>query len=241
MKKRKYIGLWILLILVIALGGLAYWQRENIRIAMQGIKFTPEELEQQLTDNQERMQEVVESNTDITVRDLTEEEKAALKAGAQSREEIIERLTKPQTPQQTQAEQTKKPTSQELAEAAAREKYQKDLSALIAEVYVMQAEYNAAIEGMMEQAKQEYSAKSKSESSKSALLKWARGYISRATSLEKECDAKMDDITEKILVLLKENDGDLSLADEVVYAYANEKSLKKSWYLSEMKKRGLLE
>ena len=50
----------------------------------------------------------------------------------------------------------------------------------------------------------------------------------------------MDAIAVKMLTLIKENDGDTSFVDEVVYTYANEKSLKKSWYLSEMQKRGLL-
>ena len=49
---------------------------------MQGIQSSPEELEQQLADNQQRVHEAVDSNADITVRDLTEEERAALRTKA---------------------------------------------------------------------------------------------------------------------------------------------------------------
>lgn len=232
-KKRKHTGLWIMLTLFVVLGALAYWQRENIHAVMQGIQSSPEELEQQLADNQQRVHEAVDSNADITVRDLTEEERAALRNGSQSREEIIKKLVEPYS-------ETPKPQESTPEELATKEKYQKDLSSLVAEVYVMQAEYNAALEGMVEQAKQEYSTKSESEKSKTALIKWASGYVSRATTLEKECDAEMDAIAVKMLTLIKENGGNTSLVDEVVYTYANEKSLKKSWYLSEMQKRGLL-
>lgn len=233
-KKRKHTGLWIMLTLFVVLGALAYWQRENIHAVMQGIQSSPEELEQQLADNQQRVHEAVDSNADITVRDLTEEERAALRNGSQSREEIIKKLVEPYS-------ETPKPQESTPEELAAKEKYQKELSSLIAEVYVMRAEYNAALEGMVDQAKQEYSAKSESEKSKTELVMWASGYVSRATALEKECDAKMDTIVSGLLTLIQENDGDSGIVDEVVNSYITEKSLKKSWYLSQLKERGLLE
>ena len=67
-----------------------------------------------------------------------------------------------------------------------------------------------------------------------------RGYLSRASALEKECDGKMDEIVRAMEKLLRENDGDLGLVDTVVYTYANEKSLKKSWYMSKLEQKGLL-
>ena len=76
--------------------------------------------------------------------------------------------------------------------------------------------------------------------SETQLLKMARGYLSRASALEKECDGKMDEIVRAMEKLLRENDGDLGLVDTVVYTYANEKSLKKSWYMSKLEQKGLL-
>ena len=50
----------------------------------------------------------------------------------------------------------------------------------------------------------------------------------------------MDEIVRAMEKLLRENEGDLGLVDTVVYTYANEKSLKKSWYLSKLEQKGLL-
>jgi len=224
-KKKRHIGLWTLLALLLALGALAYAQRANLRAVVQGFSNTSEQLEQQLSEQHQRVQEAAQSHADVTVRDLTEEEKAALRNGTQSRMEIRERLTDPQDNALTESEESE---------------YQKALSQQIAEVYILQAEYNAALEDMAAQAKREYGAKAENEKTAAALIRWASGYVKRATELEKECDAKIDAIAAEILRLTKENGGDTSLADEILYAYANEKSLKKSWYLSEMQKRGLL-
>ena len=40
--------------------------------------------------------------------------------------------------------------------------------------------------------------------------------------------------------LIRDNGGDMTLVDQVVYAYANEKSLKKAWYLAKLEQKGLV-
>ena len=72
------------------------------------------------------------------------------------------------------------------------------------------------------------------------LAKMAKGYLSRANALEKECDGKMDEVIRAMETLIRDNNGDLTLVDTVVYTYANEKSLKKSWYMSKLEQKGLL-
>ena len=83
-------------------------------------------------------------------------------------------------------------------------------------------------------------AMSKENKTKDKLISWAAGYVSKASNLEKACDKKMDDVVVRLENLIRENDGDLTLVDTVVYTYANEKSLKKAWYMSELEKRGLI-
>lgn len=118
--------------------------------------------------------------------------------------------------------------------------YQKELSALIARVYVLREEYTLALDNMYASAKAEYKALPAEKRSKANLVKMAGGYLSKASALEKECDGKMDEIVSAMEALIKENNGDMSLVDTVVYTYANEKSLKKSWYLSELERKGLI-
>ena len=41
-------------------------------------------------------------------------------------------------------------------------------------------------------------------------------------------------------MLIRENNGDMSLVDTAIMTYANEKSLKKAWYMAELEKKGLM-
>ena len=50
----------------------------------------------------------------------------------------------------------------------------------------------------------------------------------------------MDEIVTAMESLIRANGGDMALVDKVVYTYANEKSLKKAWYMSELEKKGLV-
>jgi len=217
MKKKKHIVLWILLAVVILICGVLFWQRDNIKAAIIGLKSTPEEIEAMLEANTESMQKSVEQEIGISVRALTEEEKEALRSGSLDESELIDELTEDElTP------------------------YQKEMSDLIAKIYVMYADYTGILTDMYDQAKREYKAKTDAEKEKKALVKWGAGYIDRAASLEKQCDGEMDEILARMETLIKENGGDLSLIDQIIEAYANEKSLQKSWYLAKMEKGGIL-
>ena len=65
-------------------------------------------------------------------------------------------------------------------------------------------------------------------------------YLAKATALEKECDGKMDAVIAEMERLIKENNGDMSLTDTVFDTYVKEKSIKKAWYLSRLKEKGLV-
>ena len=118
--------------------------------------------------------------------------------------------------------------------------YQKELSAIIAKVYVLREDFTMALDNMYDEAKAEYIALPAEKRTKSNLMVLASKYLSKATALEKECDARMNAIVADMEKLIQENNGDMSLVDTVVYSYANEKSLKKSWYMSKLQEKGLV-
>ena len=214
MKKKK--GLIILLLIVALLGLLAFWQRDNLKILLQAGKFSTGELEAQMDENQRTLQDML---SNISVREPTEEEMQALKNGELTPEELAKELV--------EALDTEDPLSA-------------DLSALIARVLLLQKLYVGKLEGLEAEAKAEYRALPEAERAKSKLVKWAGGYIKRATQMEKECDAQIDEIIGEMLDLIKKNDGDTEIAEKVAFAYAEEKRLKKAWYLSRLEEGGLL-
>lgn len=245
MKRRKTILCTILVLLAVSLAGLFWWQRDNLKAMYAATQHTSAELEEKLEENQQMIQEAVKAAGEVTVGEITEEDRQAFRDGSMTQEQLVERLTnggegepreEPASTSRPESDGTPPPEPPKPAENT----YQKELSALIARVYVLREEYTLALDTMYADAKAEYLALPAEKRTKTHLLKMARGYLSRASALEKECDGKMDEIVRAMEKLLRENNGDLGLVDTVVYTYANEKSLKKSWYMSKLEQKGLI-
>ncbi len=267
MKKRKrikkgwIIAAVILMVILVIVAILYLWQQENIKAVANARRFTETELRQQLADSRASVQTAVEQNGGITVRDLTTEERQALRNGEISAEQMVERLIHPdeieseaetlptppaetvtpldqhptdpaETEPPTPGETTQQPTQQELNEQR--------ISELVARVYIMREQYVAILDGMASQAIGEYASMPESERTKAKLSAWANGYISRASELEKQCDAEMDMIVAEMTKLLTENGSDLELVDLIILSYAEEKSIQKSLYFQELEKRGIV-
>lgn len=245
MKRRKTILCTILVLLAVSLAGLFWWQRDNLKAIHAATQHTSAELEEKLEENQQMIQEAVKAAGEVTVGEITEEDRQAFRDGSMTQEQLVERLTnggegepreEPASTSRPESDGTPPPEPPKPAENT----YQKELSALIARVYVLREEYTLALDTMYADAKAEYLALPAEKRTKTQLLKMARSYLSRASALEKECDGKMDEIVRAMEKLLRENNGDLGLVDTVVYTYANEKSLKKSWYMSKLEQKGLI-
>ena len=244
-KKRKTartVLLIVLAVLLLAVGLLAWRFRKEIQAFTISRQYSTAELENQLADNDQTIRDAVEASSDVTVRAPTEEEREALRDGSLSQEELIGRLTgESAAGSSDSAPETAAPEEQPAEQAPAEPpEYQKQLSALIAQVYVLREEYLAALDNMETSAKADYRALSDSQRTAGKLASLVSDYIGRATRLEKECDGKMDAIIAQMETLIQANNGDMSLTDTVFNTYVNEKSLKKAWYMSRLQEKGLI-
>lgn len=255
MKLWKKLLCGLALALLLASVALAVWQRENLNVLRLYQKYTQEELEEKLVENNQAIREAVATAPEITVRDLTDEERQALRDGTLSKEELVEQLldangsagaglqpvpgTK-EEPSSQAPEQAQTAHQPQLSEEDACSAYRQGLSALIAQVYVLREEYTIALENMENAAKADYQAIPVNKRTKTALAGLVSTYLSKGSALEKECDGKMDAIVAEMETLITENQGDMTLVDIVVNTYADEKSLKKAWYMSKLEKRGLI-
>lgn len=254
MKRWMKILCIVLALLAALLAGLYWWQRENLKAVKDAASHSSEELEEKLAENQQQIRDVVDAAPEIVVREVTEEERQALRDGTMTQEELIERLLDPgeqsdstvapgmeETPPGEDAKApAETPTLPAEQPKPVEDPYQKELSAIIAKVYVLREDFTMALDNMYDEAKAEYIALPAEKRTKSNLMVLASKYLSKATALEKECDARMDEIVADMEKLIQENNGDMSLVDTVVYSYANEKSLKKSWYMSKLQEKGLV-
>ena len=254
MKRWTKVLCTVLVLLASLLAGLYWGQRENVKAVKDAVQYTSGELEEKLAENQQAIRDAVEAAPEITVWEITEEERQALRSGTMTQEELVGRLQdaggqaaekRPawekaaEMPAETEAS-AKTEDTPAPAEKPAGSSYQKKLSALIAKVYVLREEYTMALDNMYDTAKAEYIAMPEKDRTKSDLVKMTSRYLAKVTDLEKECDGKMDKVITAMETLIDDNNGDKSLPDTVFHAYVNEKSLKKSWYMSKLQEKRLI-
>lgn len=244
---RKKIFLGILAALILGLGALAIWWHDEIGMVINGLRYSPEELEQRLEENEQVIRDATQIVPDVPIREITEEDRQALKDGTITTDELVQSLVVPiQKPEQDTAVDAPQQPEQGGAQQPEPEPqtpqvtdYQKQLASILAEVYVLREEFLIKLDNLLAQAKAEYLALAPEDRGGTALANLAAKYFPLANSLELECDARMREIIGRMETLLEENGGDLSIAQAVMDAYLEEKSLKKSWYLAELKKRGI--
>ena len=244
MKKRNRIVLIILLVVLALLAALALWQRSNLRALRLSMALSGEELDQRL---EQVTQQVVRSSQEagVTVRDLTPEEKAALRDHSLSSEELIERLTDGSAPEeipepgaapQESAAPDGEAAGTEAPEAPtpspAPDPDQQELSRLLAEIYVLRAEYTAWLEDANQAAIDAFNALPEAEQTTQKKYDIGMHYLELALEKESECDQAMADLEAQILAVLQRMGLDTSLVDEIDAAYQEEKTLQKAYYLN---------
>ncbi len=87
--KRKRILLAVFLFIVILIVALAIWQWDNVTALFMGITSSEEELSVKREENDKIITSTLEKYPEISVRDLTDEEKAALAEGKITKEESL--------------------------------------------------------------------------------------------------------------------------------------------------------
>ena len=223
MKKKKRFFL-VLLVLALIIGGLGYWQRNNIEALLLSRKMTQEELADKIVEQQEKTVEI-SRQAGVDVRALTEEEREAMHKSEISREELIDRIAGTQSP--SPAETPTLDAPEQDPNAALREQ----LSRLIAEIYVMEAEYTGWLEKANQAAIDDFNALPEAERTSSNKFNIGMKYLSLAKDKEVECDARMSELEDSIRSVLKQLGEQTSLVDEIHSTYLAEKAAKKAYYL----------
>lgn len=231
MKRKSVIILMLIAVMIAVICFILLSQRSNLKALILSQKYTYEELHEKLDESSHKVRELVESDPGIRVRELNEDEKEKLRSGELDEDEAVALITSGEDAESAEEEAPPSPEN---------EGYKDGLSRLIARVYVLRDTYEGRLDGMMAKARAEYSDMSDEQRSKTGLIKWVNGYMSAATSMEKECDREIDAIINQMEKLVKGHSEDEALPDAVFEAYLEEKSIKKSLYLSELEKRGLL-
>ena len=135
---------------------------------------------------------------------------------AEPSEDIISTETEP-------AEVTE-PTETTVDENA---KLQNRISEIIAEIYLLRANYLNKIDALIEESKQTYLALPKSQRGTTAKLRIIENTVRpKGTLLEKECDASMDVLLNELKGILKQLNLGTEIVKEIEKTYKEQKDLK---------------
>lgn len=99
---------------------------------------------------------------------------------------------------------------------------------VISEIYLLRAEFLNKIDLMIADGTAEVEATPKEKRTLTFKIELMNRYMDRGNALEKECDARMEQLLAELEAALRQNGGDLSLIDEVRALYAQEKKLYKA-------------
>ncbi len=223
---KKFLKIFGIVILCLATltGGLAIWQRDNIKAIITGLRYSEEELSEMMTDAQNELKEVAKNFTETEIRDFTEEERQQIALGEVSAGEIIAKIITEATSQSL----NQNSHNQQLGNDSDGKTTDMIISEHVAKLYSLKSSYIGQIDTIMAQGESEYysmAAQGKAAEARKTLLS---KYMGKLSSLEGACDSEVDSVISSLTNELKARNHSLDVIKTIRSAYANEKSIKKA-------------
>ena len=215
MKRR--IGPLILLIILTTAVFLINWQMNNIKGVWYALKYDKMQIEDMITNTNENLKQDIETVLGHSIREFTEEERDAIEKGLVTEDEVVEKIVR------EEAEKSNTPQTDNT------------VSRYITELYNLKGRYIGILDGMVKSAVSEYKSLDKSQRTRSKQLEIGANYVSKAVSLETECDQKVGSILSKIESQLKKEGKSTDIIKTINNAYVSEKNLKRAYYLNMFK------
>ena len=215
----------ILLLLVLTLGALAWWQRDNLRALYQAKTQDAETILRESEKRKETYQKELEQY-DVVLRAPTQAEKDRLLNGeslpaAEPTEPDAEKTSEP-APVTVPAEEAKRDTAAEKA----------ILERCIDELYDCEVEIMARLGVMKQEALAEWNGGLGANATKSEMIEFGYRKLDSCYDLEVEADAKVQDILARCRAELEAIGGDTTPLDTLWVYYCDEKASSKAYYLN---------
>lgn len=224
-KTLKIIGI-ILLILILILAGLTIWKWDVIKSVYKGLNSTPDEISKQIDDSQSSIQQNIEELTGLVFRELSEEEQKLIAEGKMSQSEVFEKILN---------ETIEEYLSNHKAETIEKKDYDSIVAQYTGSFYALKGKYSQMLESLIGQADAEFHSLPREQWTVSNRTKIISKYIGVATGYEAQCDSEVSALLSSMKKELKSIGADTAIVDKMQEAYYEEKSLKISYYASQMK------
>ncbi len=234
MNKRRWVWLFIILIIVILVGSVAMKHWNTLEALVDSFRYSQDEVVKKLNENKKQLQQYIDENENITVRDLTEEEAELLNKGEITEEEVVDILTGKNPEVQPPADDpVAEPKEPEVSENTA----DMIVSEAIAKLYIQKSKYLGKLDAIEASVRREYVNIVKSnnlseEEKRAAKYQFINSNMAKVAAWENECDSVVYGILDEIKTALKGSNQDESIVKKLEQAYLDEKRLKKSYFIN---------
>ena len=249
-KKKKphtalKIFLGLLLVIIVGLAALAFWQRDNISAFIKAQNTSSEDIASEIADSKAVVQKEIEKYNIPIQRDFTLEEEEAIRKGTMTVEEAVSRLMRPaeaqdtNTPEEAEAQNDGASKgdsgSTDTSAAPAQPELtpeQQIVAKYLTEMYSLKAYYIGQLGVVENDLKAQYKAANGNIKNSAAIAKVVQSNMGRIINMEAECDGKVYAVLDNMRNELLAIGADTSIVDVAEDSYINEKSLRKTYYLS---------
>lgn len=257
MKRAAKAVLFILGAVLIATGGFAFWQKDNLKAVYDSQKYTGEELLQQIDSSKEEMkQELEQKYPELKISDISAEDETKILKGELTLQEVAKKYNLPlesmldvaveqsgsnvvgNSEQQggsssvTQAgsnSSTSSVSEGSSSSSTSQKKEDKVIGDHIGRMYGLKAKYLFKLGALEGQAIAEYKKSGGKVSKKEIGYKYAR----IGASYEGSCDAEVEAILGSLESELSAMGADTSIVKKLRSSYYQEKRAKKAYYISQ--------
>ena len=224
----------ILLVLVlIAAAVLCYWQRENLQAVKDSRTYSTEELTGKIAESKQDVEQAIAEYDTPIMRDFTLEEEDKIRRGEISPEEAMALIMTPAAQSSADTNSADNAQSSDQTAVSSQAQSQNTADSIVAkylqQVYGLKAYYLGELGRVENEMRSVYV---NSGRDKTAIAGIVQSYLPEVGSLESECDSRIASLLDSMRSELSAIGADTSIADKIYSAYLNEKSLKKSYYLS---------
>lgn len=245
--KKRYA---VLLIILVAVAALCFWQRNNIEALFIFATNDSESTELLIEENKEKLSKELEKYSDAVPRPLTAEEEEKIASGEMSVSDAVkmlldeteaksEEVSSSGTKSDKNAEsggKTETPSNPASGQTVVKKNDKEKENAIIkrytAELYSMKAYYIGQLSQIEGRARSEFSAMTPAEKKNLSKAAFVGKYAGYATSLLGECDSRVNSLLANMKSELSEVGGDMSIISTIRQAYESEKAARKAYYLN---------
>ena len=218
MKKLIKVFLIVLIVLSVAVGAVALWQRKNIEGVLIGIRETSEEIEKRRDENQSKLVGEIDSYIETTIRELTPEEQKQIEEGEVQSSEIYSKIFEEK--------------NSEIEKVKGENKAEKDaiVTKYMAQLYKLQSEFTSRSEATISEGASYYEKLKKTQDKASARANTITHFTPIVRSIESECDSKVNEIIKNLTNELSAIRANTDIVGTIKATYDNEKQLKLAYY-----------